>query len=113
MWRFTANYYTSLLNKLKNHINNDNVHVTKEEKDAWNNKASKDSINDLEEVVKQIKSKLDNIEPSLLNDIKAWVESKNYVTHDELISYVKDYINKIISGEIDLTGYAKESYVLE
>lgn len=113
LWRFTANYYTSLLNKLKNHINNDNVHVTKEEKDAWDNKASKDSINDLEEVVKQIKSKLDNIEPSLLNDIKAWVESKNYVTHDELISYVKDYINKIISGEIDLTGYAKESWVLE
>lgn len=113
LWRFTANYYTSLLNKLKNHINNDNVHVTKEEKDAWDNKASKDSINDLEEVVKQIKSKLDNIEPSLLNDIKAWVESKNYVTHDELISYVKDYINKIISGEIDFSGYAKESFVLE
>lgn len=113
LWRFAANYYTSLLNKLKNHINNDNVHVTKEEKDAWNNKASKDSINDLEEVVKQIKSKLDNIEPSLLNDIKAWVESKKYVTHDELVSYVKDYINKIISGDIDLTGYAKESWVLE
>lgn len=113
LWRFTANYYTSLLNKLKNHINNDNVHVTKEEKDAWNNKASKDSINDLEEVVKQIKSKLDNIEPSLLNDIKAWVESKKYVTHDELVSYVADYINKIISGDIELTGYAKESWVLE
>lgn len=113
LWRFTANYYTSLLNKLKNHINNDNVHVTKEEKDAWNNKASKDSINDLEEVVKQIKSKLDNIEPSLLNDIKAWVESKKYVTHDELVSYVANYINKIISGEIELTGYAKESWVLE
>lgn len=113
LWRFAANYYTSLLNKLKNHINNDNVHVTKEEKDAWNNKASKDSINDLEEVVKQIKSKLDNIEPSLLNDIKAWVESKKYVTHDELVSYVANYINKIISGEIELTGYAKESWVLE
>lgn len=113
LWRFTANYYTSLLSKLKNHINNDNVHVTKEEKDAWNNKASKDSINDLEETVKQIKSKLDNIEKSLLSDIKEWIESKNYVTHDELISYVAGYINKIISGEIELTGYAKESWVLE
>lgn len=110
LWRFTANYYTSLLSKLKNHINNDNIHVTKEEKDAWNNKASKDSINDLEE---NVKSKLDNIEKSLLSDIKEWIESKNYVTHDELISYVANYINKIISGEIELTGYAKESWVLE
>ena len=113
LWRFTANYYTSLLNKLKNHINNDNVHVTKEEKDTWNNKASKESVSSLEEIVKQIKSKLDNIEPSLLNNIKTWVESKSYVTHDELISYVADYTNKIISGEIELTGYAKESWVLE
>lgn len=113
LWRFTTNYYTSLLSKLKNHINNDNVHVTKEEKDTWNNKASKESVSSLEETVKQIKSKLDNIEPSLLNDIKTWVESKSYVTHDELVSYVKNYINKTISGEIDLTGYAKESWVLE
>ena len=113
LWRFTTNYYTSLLSKLKNHINNDNVHVTKEEKDTWNNKASKESVSSLEETVKQIKSKLDNIEPSLLNDIKTWVESKSYVTHDELVSYVENYINKIISGEIDLTGYAKESWVLE
>lgn len=113
LWRFTANYYTSLLSKLKNHINNDNVHITKEEKDTWNNKASKESVSSLEETVKQIKSKLDNIEPSLLNDIKTWVESKSYVTHDELISYVADYTNKIISGEIELTGYAKESWVLE
>lgn len=113
LWRFTANYYTSLLSKLKNHINNDNVHITKEEKDTWNNKASKESVSSLEETVKQIKSKLDNIKPSLLNDIKTWVESKKYVTHDELISYVKDYTNKIISGEIELTGYAKKSWVLE
>ena len=113
LWRFTANYYTSLLSKLKNHINNDNVHITKEEKDTWNNKASKESVSSLEETVKQIKSKLDNIEPSLLNDIKTWVESKSYVTHDELISYVAGYTNKIISGEIELTGYAKESWVLE
>lgn len=113
LWRFTANYYTSLLSKLKNHINNDNVHITKEEKDTWNNKASKESVSSLEETVKQIKSKLDNIEPSLLNDIKTWVESKSYVTHDELISYVADYTNKIISGEIELTGYAKKSWVLE
>lgn len=113
LWRFTANYYTSLLSKLKNHINNDNVHITKEEKDTWNNKASKESVSSLEETVKQIKSKLDNIESSLLNDIKTWVESKSCVTHDELISYVADYTNKIISGEIELTGYAKESWVLE
>nr|DAJ76229.1 MAG TPA: hypothetical protein [Crassvirales sp.] len=113
MWRFTTNYYTSLLSKLKNHINNDNVHVTKEEKDTWNNKASEESLKDLEDVVKSIKSKLDNIEPSLLKEVKAWVESKKYITYDELVSYVKNYINKIISGEIDLTGYAKESWVLE
>lgn len=113
LWRFTTNYYTSLLSKLKNHINNDNVHVTKEEKDTWNNKASEESLKDLEDVVKSIKSKLDNIEPSLLKEVKAWVESKKYITYDELVSYVKNYINKIISGEIDLTGYAKESWVLE
>lgn len=113
LWLFTTNYYTSLLCKLKNHINNDDTHVTKEEKDTWSNKASEESLKDLEDVVKSIKSKLDNIEPSLLNEVKAWVESKKYITYDELVSYVKNYINKIISGEIDLTGYAKESWVLE
>lgn len=113
LWLFTTNYYTSLLCKLKNHINNDDTHVTKEEKDTWNNKASEESLKDLEDVVKSIKSKLDNIEPSLLKEVKAWVESKKYITYDELVSYVKNYINKIISGEIDLTGYAKESWVLE
>lgn len=113
LWLFTTNYYTSLLCKLKNHINNDDTHVTKEEKDTWNNKASEESVKDLEDVVKSIKSKLDNIEQSLLKDVKAWVESKKYITYDELVSYVKNYINKIISGEIDLTGYAKESWVLE
>lgn len=113
LWLFTTNYYTSLLCKLKNHINNDDTHVTKEEKDTWNNKANEESLKDLEDVVKSIKSKLDNIEPSLLKEVKAWVESKKYITYDELVSYVKNYINKIISGEIDLTGYAKESWVLE
>lgn len=113
LWLFTTNYYTSLLCKLKNHINNDDTHVTKEEKDTWNNKASEESVKDLEDVVKSIKSKLDNIEQSLLKEVKAWVESKKYITYDELVSYVTNYINKIISGEIDLTGYAKESWVLE
>lgn len=113
LWLFATNYYTSLLCKLKNHINNDDTHVTKEEKDTWNNKVSKESLKDLEDVVKSIKSKLDNIEPSLLNKVKTWVESKKYITYDELVSYVTNYINKIISGEIDLTGYAKEQWVLE
>lgn len=113
LWLFATNYYTSLLCKLKNHINNDDTHVTKEEKDTWNNKASEESLKDLEDVVKSIKSKLDNIEPSLLNKVKTWVESKKYITYDKLVSYVANYINKIISGEIDLTGYAKESWVLE
>lgn len=112
--RFVANYYTSLVTKLRNHINDAYAgHVSAEEKDYWNNKADKVSVRDLEEMVVNLKNKLKNIEDDILIDLKQWVKKKKYLTEDDMVSYVANQINKIVAGDIDLTGYAKQSWVLE
>lgn len=111
---FVANYYTSLLTKLRNHINDSHAgHITAEEKDYWNNKADKIALRDLEEMFVNLKNKVNNIEDTILSNLKQWIKNKKYVTEDDMISYVTNQINKIVSGDIDLTGYAKESWVLE
>lgn len=111
---FVANYYTSLLTKLRNHINDSNAgHLTAEEKDYWNNKADKIALRDLEEMFVNLKNKVNNIEDTILSNLKQWIKNKKYVTEDDMISYVTNQINKIVAGNINLTGYAKESWVLE
>ena len=111
---FVANYYTSLLTKLRNHINDSHAgHLTAEEKDYWNNKADKIALRDLEEMFVNLKNKVNNIEDTILSNLKQWIKNKKYVTEDDMISYVTNQINKIVAGDIDLTGYAKESWVLE
>lgn len=111
---FVANYYTSLLTKLRNHINDSHAgHVTAEEKDYWNNKADKIALRDLEEMFVNLKNKVSNIEDTIISNLKQWIKNKKYVTEDDMISYVTNQINKIVAGDINLTGYAKESWVLE
>ena len=111
---FVANYYTSLLTKLRNHINDSHAgHVTAEEKDYWNNKADKIALRDLEEMFVNLKNKVNNIENTILSNLKQWIKNKKYVTEEDMISYVTNQINKIVAGDINLTGYAKESWVLE
>ena len=111
---FVANYYTSLLTKLRNHINDSHAgHITAEEKDYWNNKADKIALRDLEEMFVNLKNKVNNIEDTILSNLKQWIKNKKYVTEDDMISYVTNQINKIVAGDINLTGYAKESWVLE
>lgn len=111
---FVANYYTSLLTKLRNHINDSNAgHITADEKDYWNNKADKIALRDLEEMFVNLKNKVNNIEDTILSNLKQWIKNKKYVTEDDMISYVTNQINKIVAGDINLTGYAKESWVLE
>ena len=112
--RFVANYYTSLLTKLRNHIADAYAgHVSAEEKEYWNNKADKVSVRDLEEMFVNLKNKINNIEETVIADLKQWFKREKYITENDLITYVTNQINKIISGEIDLTGYAKESWVIE
>ena len=111
---FVANYYTSLLTKLRNHINDSHAgHVTAEEKDYWNNKADKIALRDLEEMFVNLKNKVNNIEDTIISNLKQWIKNKKYVTEEDMISYVTNQINKIVAGDINLTGYAKESWVLE
>lgn len=111
---FVANYYTSLLTKLRNHINDTSAgHVTAEEKDYWNNKADKIALRDLEEMLVNLKNKVNNIEDTITSNLKQWIKNKKYVTNEDMTSYVAQQINKIVAGEVSLNGYAKESWVLE
>lgn len=112
--RFVANYYTSLVTKLRNHINDAYAgHVSAEEKDYWNNKADKVSVRDLEEMTVNLKNKLKDLDDTILTELKQWIKKKKYLTEDDVTTYVTNQINKIVAGEVDLTGYAKKAWVLE
>lgn len=107
-----ASYYTSLLSKLTNHINNTDVHVTNEDKVKWE-KAFLD--------IKDLKDKVDDIDTGSDKDhtidldayaTKTWVESQGYAyknqtpTYQDLqqyatIMYVDNAIKNIVIPEGD------------
>jgi hypothetical protein len=99
--RSIAASYTSLLSRLDSHIENDNAHVSAEEKDTWNNKADKAQIRNLELRLTEKADYTDVIElKETLAKVKANTEntsndSVDYVTESELereINNIKEII---------------------
>ena len=82
-------YYSSIYSKLFTHINDTSVHVTQEEKDAWNEKASKDALKDLQD---QLNKLVGNEDSSIKN---------------QLSEELRQYINTIISS-LDVNSFAKK-----
>lgn len=82
-------YYSSIYSKLFTHINDTSVHVTQEEKDAWNEKASKDALKDLQD---QLNKLIGNEDSSIKN---------------QLSEELRQYINTIISS-LDVNSFAKK-----
>ena len=111
-----ASNYTSLLSRLDDHVGDNKVHVTYEEKDRWDNKADKVSLYDLEmrlvtkadrtdlielqEAVAKIKSAVDS------TDGENGTNGKDGVTETEVRYILGDYVTKS-----ELASYATQSWV--
>jgi len=100
-----AQYYTSLLSKLTSHINNDDVHVTNKDKVEWE-KAFLD--------IKDLKDKVDNLEPSSSSK-----DDNNYATKDYVDGQLSGYatvgaLNNYVSfDDLNSRNYATEAWVLK
>ena len=106
-----AQYYTSILSQFTNHKNDKDVHVTREDREKWDNKADKVSLYDLEQriVDKANKKDIPTLVSELKNDvpyltasaIDAKLDNKGYVTWDD--------IKNKIGQQIDLANYATKT----
>lgn len=81
-------YYAAIYSKLFTHTSNAVIHITQDERDAWNNKASKEALEDLQ-------NKVNNLTGDSDDSIKNQVSTE-----------LKEYINTIIAG-LDINSYAK------
>lgn len=107
-----AQYYTSILSQFTNHKNDKDVHVTREDREKWDNKADKVSLYDLEQriVDKANKKDIPTLVSELKNDvpyltassIDAKLDDKGYVTWEE----IKNNIYK----NLNLDDYVKKEY---
>lgn len=85
-------YYSSVYSRLCKHVNDTAVHITQKERDEWNNKASKEALND-------IQNQLDEITGDESGSIKY-----------EILLEVTKQIANAIDG-LNLSDYAKKKYV--
>lgn len=85
-------YYSSIYSRLYKHVNDTIVHITQEERDGWNNKASKEALKDIQDQ---------------LNKITGYERgSMKY----EILLEVSKQITAAIDG-LNLGDYAKKKYV--
>lgn len=85
-------YYSSIYSRLCKHVNDTVVHITQEERDEWNNKASKEALKDIQD-------QLDEITGDGSGSIKY-----------EILLEVSKQITNAIAG-LNLGDYAKKKYV--
>lgn len=85
-------YYSSIYSRLCKHVNDTIVHITQEERDGWNNKASKEALNDIQDQ---------------LNEITG---DKSGSMKYEILLEVSKQITAAIDG-LNLGDYAKKKYV--
>lgn len=85
-------YYSSIYSRLCKHVNDTIVHITQEERDEWNNKASKEALKDIQDQ---------------LNEITG---DKSGSMKYEILLEVSKQITAAIDG-LNLCDYAKKKYV--
>lgn len=123
-----AQYYASLLTKLKDHIDDHNVHVTLEEKERWNKKADglsleelelkllkKANISDIPTLISELKNDVPYLTAESLNaklnalDFVTWADLKykDYITADEVNRLIRNIV--IDPSNINLYDYVKKN----
>lgn len=85
-------YYSSIYCRLCKHVNDTVVHITQEERDEWNNKASKEALKDIQDQ---------------LNEITG--DGSNSIKQEILLEVTKQIAEAI--ADLNLGEYAKKKYV--
>lgn len=85
-------YYSSIYSRLCKHINDTVVHITQEERDEWNNKASKEALKDIQDQ---------------LNEITG--DGSDSIKQEILLEVTKQIAEAI--ADLNLGEYAKKKYV--
>ena len=107
-------YYASIYSKLYNHTNNNDVHITEKERESWNNKASNDSVKDLQDQINSTIGDNGTLKQEILIDVDKKInkalDNANLPEYAKK-SYVDDSINAIDLSKYLTKNDAKTSYV--
>ena len=102
-------YYSSIYSRLCKHINDTVVHITQEERDGWNNKASKEALKDIQDQLNEITSDgSGSIKQEILLEVTKLIASA--IADLNLGDYAKKkYVDDAIKS-IKLDGYVTKDY---
>lgn len=102
-------YYSSIYSRLCKHINDTVVHITQEERDEWNNKASKEALKDIQDQLNEITGDgSDSIKQEILLEVTKQIAEA--IADLNLGEYAKKkYVDDAIKS-IKLDGYITKDY---
>lgn len=102
-------YYSSIYSRLCKHINDTVVHITQEERDEWNNKASKEALKDIQDQLNEITGDgSGSIKQEILLEVTKLIASA--IADLNLGDYAKKkYVDDAIKS-IKLDGYVTKDY---
>lgn len=101
--------YSSIYSRLCKHVNDTVVHITQEERDEWNNKASKEALKDIQDQLNEITGDgSGSIKQEILLEVSKQIT--NAIAGLNLGDYAKKkYVDDAIKN-INLDGYATKTY---
>lgn len=101
--------YSSIYSRLCKHVNDTVVHITQEERDEWNNKASKEALKDIQDQLNEITGDgSGSIKQEILLEVSKQIT--NAIAGLNLCDYAKKkYVDDAIKN-INLDGYVTKTY---
>lgn len=101
--------YSSIYSRLYKHVNDTVVHITQEERDEWNNKASKEALKDIQDQLNEITGDgSGSIKQEILLEVSKQIT--NAIAGLNLGDYAKKkYVDDAIKN-INLDGYITKTY---
>ena len=101
--------YSSIYSRLCKHVNDTVVHITQEERDEWNNKASKEALKDIQDQLNEITGDgSGSIKQEILLEVSKQIT--NAIAGLNLGDYAKKkYVDDAIKN-INLDGYVTKTY---
>ena len=105
----TDKCYSSIYSRLCKHVNDTVVHITQEERDEWNNKASKEALKDIQDQLNEITGDgSGSIKQEILLEVSKQIT--NAIAGLNLGDYAKKkYVDDAIKN-INLDGYVTKTY---
>lgn len=105
----TDKCYLSIYSRLCKHVNDTVVHITQEERDEWNNKASKEALKDIQDQLNEITGDgSGSIKQEILLEVSKQIT--NTIAGLNLGDYAKKkYVDDAIKN-INLDGYVTKTY---